>query len=114
MVTIYHNPRCSKSRSTLSLLQDTGLEITVIRYLDTPPTAVEISELCTRLGLSVREIIRSSESAYKELSLENSEHSETSLCQIISDNPILMQRPIVVNGARAAIGRPPESVLEIL
>ena len=114
MTTIYHNPRCSKSRATLALLEEQGVAPDVVLYLETPPDADEITALTKKLGVNIREIMRSGETVYKELTAENPDLSEGDLVQMVADNPILLERPIVVNGDRAAIGRPPENVLEIL
>ncbi len=114
MTTIYHNPRCSKSRATLSLLTENGADPTVITYLDSPPDIQTLETIVDKLGCSVRDIMRSGESAYKELELGGKDISDQDLYSAIVDNPILLERPIVVNGGKAAIGRPPENVLEIL
>ena len=114
MTTIYHNPRCSKSRATLALLEEHGVSPDVVLYLETPPGAEEIAELTKKLGLSIREIMRSGEAVFKELDAGNPDNGDRDLVQMVADNPILLERPIVVNGDRAAIGRPPENVLEII
>ena len=113
-VTIYHNPRCSKSRQTLQLLQDKGVDVEVVEYLKTPPTAAAVKELLDMLGLEPRELMRRKESEYKELGLADESLSRQQLIQAMVETPILIERPIVVNGTKAAIGRPPENVLEIL
>ena len=113
-VTIYHNPRCSKSRQTLALLEEQGLELQVVEYLKTPPDAAGLKALLDRLGLAPRELIRRKESLYKELGLDDEGLSEAALIQAMAENPILIERPIVVAGERAALGRPPEAVLRIL
>lgn len=114
-VTIYHNPRCSKSRETLALLKEKGVEPQVVLYLDTPPDAAGLKKLLTMLGMkSARELMRQKEDLYKTLNLANASLSEDNLIQAMIDNPKLIERPIVVNGNQARIGRPPESVLEIL
>ena len=113
-VQIYHNPRCSKSRQTLALLQERGVEHDVISYLESAPSQSALKGLVAKLGLSsVREMMRTKEAVYKELSLKD-ETSEAALIKAVANNPILLERPIVVHGERAAIGRPPEAVLEIL
>ena len=113
-VTIYHNPRCSKSRQTLALLEEQNVSPKTVLYLEEPPSAKEIASLAKKLGLSsVREMMRTKEAVYRELGLKD-ETSEAALIEAMADNPILIERPIVVNGAKAAIGRPPESVLDIL
>ena len=114
MVTIYHNPRCSKSRQTLQLLQENNVSPEVVEYLKTPLDKDQLTELISKLGISVRDIIRKSEQDYKDRALSNAELSDDALLNAIVEAPKLMQRPIVVNGNKAAIGRPPENVLEIL
>ena len=114
MVTIYHNQRCSKSRCTLDLLRERGLEPQVINYLETPPTAEELGRLLDLLGIEPRALLRRGEAAYRELDLANPDLSRDELIAAMVANPILIERPIVVNGDRAALGRPPEQVLDIL
>lgn len=114
VVTIYHNPRCSKSRQTLAVLNENGIEPEVIHYLETPPDAVTLRGVLSKLGMSARALIRKGEAPYKELSLDDPSKSEDQLIQAMVANPCLIERPIVVNGDRAAIGRPPEAVLDIL
>ncbi len=114
-VTIYHNPRCSKSRDTLSLLKSNGIEPDVVLYLDTPPDAATITSLLQMLGMSsARELMRTKEDLYKQLNLGDSALSEQALIQALVDNPKLIERPIVVANGQARIGRPPEQVLEIV
>lgn len=114
-VTIYHNPRCSKSRETLALLKDQGVEPQVILYLETPPDAATIKKVLGMLGMSgPRALMRQKEDLYKRLILTDSSLDDAALIQAMVDNPKLIERPIVVNGGKARIGRPPESVLEIL
>jgi arsenate reductase len=113
-VTIYHNPRCSKSRATLQLLQDRGLQPQVIEYLETPPTAAQIETLLQRLGLQARQLMRSNEAEYRELGLDKPDLTREQLIQAMAEHPRLIHRPIVLSGERAALGRPPESVLEIV
>lgn len=113
-VTIYHNPRCSKSRATLELLRERGEDVEVIHYLDDPPDARTLSGLLDLLGLEPRELLRTGEEVYKSLDLAEKQLTRDELIQIMVDNPILIERPIVVQGNRAALGRPPEKVLEIL
>lgn len=114
-VTIYHNPRCSKSRETLSLLKDNGIDPEVVLYLDTPPDAATLGELIKMLGLgSARELMRQKEDLYKSLNLGDSQLSEKQLIQAMVENPKLIERPIVVHNGQARIGRPPEQVLEIV
>lgn len=114
-VSIYHNPRCSKSRETLSLLKANGVEPEVVLYLETPPDAATIKTLLSQLGFaSARELMRQKEDLYKELNLVDRSLSEEQLIQAMVDNPKLIERPIVLANGQARIGRPPESVLEIL
>lgn len=113
-VTIYHNPRCSKSRQTLALLEEKGVEPTVIEYLKQPPTDAEIDSILKKLGAEPRDVMRKKEAPYKENNLGDEALSRTQLIAAIVADPILLERPIVVSGAKAAIGRPPESVLEII
>ena len=112
---ILHNPRCSKSRQTLQLLQDKGFEPDVIEYLKTPISAVELSLIISQLGFSsARQLMRKGEDAYKEQNLANQTLTEQSLIGAMLRTPKLIERPIVICNGKAAIGRPPESVLEIL
>ncbi len=113
-VTIYHNPRCSKSRQTLALIEEQGVSPTVITYLDTPPDAATLKGLLKKLDLAPRQLMRRKEAAYKENGLGDENLSEDALIAAMVANPILIERPIVVNGAKAALGRPPEQVLDIL
>jgi arsenate reductase len=114
-VTLYHNPRCSKSRETLKLLQDSGVEAAVVRYLDTPPDAATITALLDMLGFTdARELMRRKEAIYSSLQLDSPELTQEALIQAMIDNPILIERPIAVAHGKARIGRPPERVLEIL
>ena len=114
-VTIYHNPRCSKSRETLSLLKDNGIDPDVVLYLETPPDSTTLHKLLTMLGMnSARELMRQKEELYKDLNLSDSQLSEEALIQAMVDNPKLIERPIVVSNGQARIGRPPEQVLDIV
>jgi arsenate reductase len=113
-VTIYHNPRCSKSRQTLELLRHRGIEPKVVEYLKTPPSAAELRRILGMLGKAPRDLMRRGEAAYKEQGLDNPNLDEDELVAAMVDTPILIQRPIVVADGNAALGRPPESVLEIL
>lgn len=113
-VTIYHNPRCSKSRQTLALLEERGIEPRVVAYLEQPPDAQTIRELLTALELDARGLMRRKEARYGELGLDDAELSEDALINAIAENPILMERPVVVTPKGAAIGRPPENVLSVL
>lgn len=113
-VIIYHNPRCSKSRQTLQLLQERGVEPQVIEYLKSPPTVAELESLLAQLGLAPREIMRRKEAEYADNGLDDPNLSDRELLEAIARHPRLLERPIVSAGNRAAIGRPPENVLEIL
>ena len=117
MVTIYHNPRCSKSRQTLQLLQENltkGAEIDIVEYLKTPLNKTEIKQLSQLVGGTLRDIIRTSETDYKENNFADTNLTDEQLLEAMEIMPKLLQRPIVVNGNKAAIGRPPENVLDIL
>jgi arsenate reductase len=113
-VTIYHNPRCSKSRATLALLEARGVKPKIVDYLKTPPSAAEVKAILRKLGLNPRDILRTSETVYAELGLKDRELDEDALIALMVKNPILIERPIVVAGNKAAVGRPPENVLAIL
>ena len=113
-VTIYHNPRCSKSRQTLALLQDRGIEPEVVEYLKDTPDADTLEALLKKLDLEPRALMRRKEAPYDDLGLDDPGLSRQALIAAMVAHPILIQRPIVVKGARAALGRPPEKVLEIL
>ncbi len=113
-VTIYHNPRCSKSRQTLELLETQGLTPTIVKYLETPPDAATLNSLLSMLGLEPRELMRQKEAEYSELNLANPELTREQLIQAMLDHPRLIERPIVVSNGQAVIGRPPEQVLTIL
>lgn len=113
-VTLYHNPRCSKSRQTMDLLEQQAITPTVVNYLDNPPDAATLSTILDMLGLEPRELMRKGEAEYTELKLNNTELSRGQLIQAMVENPRLIERPIVVNGNKAALGRPPEQVLAIL
>lgn len=113
-VTIYHNPRCSKSRATMELLNSEGITPEVVQYLDTPPSADELRAVLKKLGIGPAQLIRTGEDIYKELDLKNRDLSDDELIDIMASNPKLIERPIVITGNKAAIGRPPETVLDIL
>ena len=113
MTVIYHNPRCSKSRETLALLQQKGIEPNIIRYLETPPDLETLRDITTKLDCSAAEIIRTNEQGYKSLALEEIPDHEASL-KLLVEHPALLQRPIVIHNDKAAVGRPPENVLSIL
>ena len=112
MVTIWHNPRCSKSRQTLALLQERGVEPKIVEYLKTAPSADEIRNAIILLGIEADDLVRKSEKIYKELELKGAD--QAMLVAAMAANPILIERPIVFHDNKAAIGRPPESVLDIL
>lgn len=114
MVTIYHNPRCSKSRATLKILEEKGIEPTIIEYLKTPPDASLLDSFLGKLGMEPRQLMRKGEAPYKELGLANKAKDRAALIDAMVANPILIERPIVVNGEKVALGRPPENVLGIL
>ena len=113
-VTIYHNPRCSKSRQTLQLLRDNGVEPTIIEYLKAQPDAVTLMEILGKLDFEPRGLMRKTEEVYKENGLADEGLSETALIEAMVADPILIERPIVLANGKAALGRPPESVLKIL
>jgi len=114
MISIYHNPRCSKSRLTLVLLEEQGINPDVILYLETPPDEKILAEVLGKLGISARQLLRKGEDAYRENNLADESLTEQQLISAMVAHPKLIERPIVVNGDKAAIGRPPELVLEIL
>ncbi|QEN49493.1 arsenate reductase (glutaredoxin) [Pseudomonas protegens] len=113
-LTLYHNPRCSKSRGALELLEQRGLAPTLVRYLETPLDAAQLRSLLAKLGLSARQLLRTGEDEYKTLNLADPSLSEEQLVAAIAQHPKLMERPILEAGDKAIIGRPPENVLEIL
>ena len=113
-VSIYHNPRCSKSRQTLAILNERGIEPTIIEYLQTPPDAQTIRNICALLGIGVRDLLRIGEAEYKAARKEVEAMDDAQLATWLATNPKVIQRPIVVTAKGARIGRPPESVLEIL
>lgn len=113
-VKIYHNPRCSKSRQTLQLLHEKGIEPTIIEYLSTPPSFDELNEILNRLHLEPRDLMRKQEPEYREAGLDDPELSREQLIRGMIENPKVIERPIVVTRDKAAVGRPPENVLKIL
>jgi len=114
-VTIWHNPRCSKSRATLAILEDQGVKAEIVTYLDTPPSAEQISHTLKLLGMDdPRELMRKGEAEYKENKLDNPDLTEQQLIDAMVSHPRLIERPVVFSDGKASIGRPPESVLEIL
>ena len=113
-ITIYHNPKCSKSRQTLKLLEEQATGIDVIEYLKNPPTVKKLKEILSLLKISPRELMRKKETEYKELMLSNSNLSDKDLIESMIKHPILIERPIVLANGKAALGRPPENVLNII
>jgi len=113
-LTLYHNPRCSKSRGALELLEARGLTPNVVRYLETPLYAAQIKALLGKLGISARQLLRTGEDEYKMLQLADESLSEAQLIDAIAQHPKLMERPILEVGDKAVIGRPPENILELL
>jgi len=113
-VTIYHNPRCSKSRATLALLEERDVELNIVTYLDAPPSEAELDQILTALGKEPRDLMRKGEDPYTALGLDTEGLTREALIKAMVENPILIERPIVINGDKAAVGRPPESVLDII
>ncbi|WP_027856425.1 arsenate reductase (glutaredoxin) [Marinobacterium jannaschii] len=113
-VTIYHNPRCSKSRQTLALLEENGVQPEIRKYLEDAPSAEELKTVIAQLGISPRDLLRTKEAEYKEAGLDDSSLSDDQVIAKMVEFPRLIERPIVIKGDAARIGRPPESVLEIL
>lgn len=114
MATIYHNPRCSKSRQALALLQEKGVEPDIILYLANPPDSKTLLSLLEKLGMSPRALLRKGEEPYRSLGLDNEAITDDQLIEAMCQHPCLIERPIVVHGNRAILGRPPEKVLELL
>lgn len=114
MFTIYHNPRCSKSRQTLALLEENNVQPEIILYLETAPSANDIQSLLNKLGLGARQLLRKGEDAYKDNDLKNPELTDAQLIDAMAQFPKLIERPIVVKGEQAVLGRPPENVLGLL
>lgn len=116
--TIFHNPRCSKSRQTLALLEENGIEPDIRLYLENPPTVVELKALLSQLGIDARSLLRKGEDEYKSLQLSDKSLSDAALIEAMVSHPRLIERPIVTRTAgresRAVLGRPPENVLEII
>ena len=111
---IYHNPRCSKSRETLQLLEEHDVEPTIIEYLEDPPSVDELKQIINLLGVSARDLLRTTEPVYKDAELDDDSLSEAEIIEAICEYPALLQRPIVVSGNRAVIGRPPHNVLDLI
>lgn len=112
-ITIWHNPRCSKSRQTLQLIRDRGVEPRIVEYLKTPPSKAELTDALAKLELEPRDLMRKKEAPYKELSLGDEGLTRANLVAAMAENPVLIERPIVFCGTRAVLGRPPENVLEL-
>ncbi|MDF2074205.1 arsenate reductase (glutaredoxin) [Pseudomonas mendocina] len=113
-LTLYHNPRCSKSRGALELLEARGVQPNVVRYLETPPSASELESLLGKLGITARDLLRTGEDEYKTLGLSDTSLSEAQLIEAMVKHPKLIERPILIAGDKAVVGRPPEKVLELL
>lgn len=111
---IYHNPRCSKSRQTLALLEENKVDLEIVEYLDNPPSASELTDVIGLLGIEPRDLMRKSESEYKDSGLDSRELSNQQQIELMVANPKVIERPIIIGKGKAAIGRPPESVLNIL
>lgn len=112
--SIYHNPRCSKSRQTLALLEEQGIEPEVILYLENPPTVKALKAVISKLGINPRELLRKGEADYKEQNLADSSLSDAVLIKSMCEYPKLIERPIVIKGQKAMLGRPPENVLQLI
>jgi arsenate reductase len=113
-VRIFYNPKCSKCRLTMDILNNKGINVSVVEYLNTPPNSAELNEVLNLLALEPRDLMRKHESPYKENKLDNPDLSREQLIQAMIDHPVLIERPIIINGNKATIGRPPEKVLDIL
>lgn len=113
-VRIFHNPGCSKCRQSIQLLENQDLDLEIVEYLQNPPSVDELGEILALLGLEPRELMRKHEAPYTELNLDNDTLSREALIQAMVDHPVLIERPIVVHGKLATIGRPPQKILEIL
>ena len=112
--TIYHNPACGTSRNVLAALREAGIEPKIVEYLKTPPDRATLENLLKKMGKSVRDMLRKRGTPYEELGLDNPDVSEDAIFAAIAEHPILIERPIVVRGEQAVLGRPPEKVLELL
>lgn len=111
---IYHNPRCSKSRQTLEILKEHGTDAEIIEYLKTPPTTAELKQILDALGMEPRQLMRKGQDEYRALGLDNENLSQDELIKAMVENPILIERPIVITDKGVALGRPPENVKKIL
>ena len=114
MAVLYHNPRCSKSRAALALLQEREVDFDVVRYLETPPDEASLRELLGQLGMTPLELMRRGEARYRELGLKGPDVSDDDRVRAMAENPILIERPIFITRGKAVVGRPPERVLELL
>jgi arsenate reductase (glutaredoxin) len=112
--TIYHNPRCSKSRQTLAILKDKGVDVDIIEYLQTAPDKKTLAKILDQLGIAPSALLRKGEAVYKELNLKDKMDDDDAILDAMVKNPILIERPIVLANDKACIGRPPESVLDII
>lgn len=112
--TLYHNPRCSKSRATLELLNSRGIEPQIVEYLKAPPDAATLKKILSLLGMGPRELMRQNETAYREAGLDNPDLCDDDLINAMIEHPVLIERPIFLANGKAAVGRPPENVLNIL
>ena len=113
-VIIYHNRRCSKSRATLAILEEKGVPLEIVEYLKTPPSKSDLSKILDKLGMEPRDLMRKNEGRYQALNLADKTLDHGSLIDAMVENPILIERPVVVNGDKCVLCRPPENVLEIL
>ena len=113
-VQIFYNPKCSKCRLTMDILKNKGITASIVEYLSTPPDSAELSHILDILGFEPRNLMRKHEAPYKENNLDNPDLSREQLIQAMIDHPVLIERPIIINGNKATIGRPPEKVLDIL
>jgi arsenate reductase len=113
-VTVYHNPRCSKSRAAMEYLEENGIEAEVVKYMDSPPDANDIKELLSMLGMSPRELMRKHEKVFKDAGLDDPTFTDDELIEAMAQCPSLIERPIVVNNGKAVLARPPETVQDIL
>ena len=111
---IYHNPRCSKSRQALAMLQEAGSEVEIFEYLTTPPTPDELADVISKLGITSEQLVRKKEALFKELGLHKRTLTEEQWIQVLCKNPKLIERPIVISGNRAVVGRPPELIRTLL
>lgn len=114
LIKIFHNPRCSKSRQTLELLEQNGISPKVVKYLETPPSEQELASILDLLSMQPRDLMRQNEAEYKQSGMDNASLSRDQLIQLMVDNPKVIERPIVLANGKAIIGRPPEQVLDII